>query len=50
MHQRPPFRLTQTHRFEAFIQPQPPGPGGPVQKGTKKIDIVSLHGRKSLAC
>jgi len=46
VHQGSPFRLTQTHRPEAFIQLQPPGPGGPVQERTEKIDMVTFHGRK----
>jgi hypothetical protein len=46
MHQRPPFRLTQTHWLQAFVQFQPPSAGRPVQQRAKKIDIGGLHGSK----
>jgi hypothetical protein len=39
VHKGAPFRLTQTHRFEALIQLQPPGAGSAVQKRTEYIDI-----------
>ena len=40
MHKRPPFGLTQTHRFEALVQFQPPSAGGAVQERTEYIDIL----------
>src|SRR2546423_544066 len=46
MHQRAPFRLTQTHRFEPLVQFQPPRPGGPVEERAETVDIVGLHGWK----
>jgi len=46
VHQGAPFRLTQTHRFEAFIQLQAPSPGGSVQERTENIYVVRFHRAK----
>ena len=46
VHQGTPFGLTQAHGLEAFIQFQPPRPGGLVQERTENIYIVTFHGAK----
>ena len=46
MHQGPPFGLAQPHGRKPFVQFQAPGPGGPVEERSEKIDIVRFHERK----